>query len=206
MSEPAPEPLRRLEAVAHAHGFSVAAALCVHRALTAGHGMAQFSHPELGGLGQWAGGGMTMIGEMGNPELRRRVDALCVALAAVPSIPDLGRATPGPAAGARGADRGARPGASALGAPPPAGAPAWTAPRVVDAAATDAAATPADPAAPAGGAAARLAGEAARSAAAAPPHPDDPLATIARLAGLRASGILTDQEFAAGKTELLGRL
>ncbi len=84
MSEPAPETLRRLEAVAHAHGFGVAAALCVHRALAAGHGMAQFSHPELGGLGQWAGG-MTMIGEMGNPELRRRVGALCVALAAAPA-------------------------------------------------------------------------------------------------------------------------
>ncbi len=196
MSEPAPETRRRLEAVAHAHGFSVAAALCVHRALAAGHGMAQFSHPELGGLGQWAGGGMTMIGEMGNPELRRRVDALCVALAAVPSAPDPehatsgratldratpDRATPGPAGGSRGADRGARPGAPAPGASPAAGVPAWTAPRVVDAAATDAAAVPAGPAAPAGAAAACL-------------------------AGLRAPGILTDQEFAAGRTELPGRL
>ena len=52
---------RRLEAVGRAHGFSLAATLCLHRALAAGGGMAQFSHPELGGLGQWAGGGMIMI-------------------------------------------------------------------------------------------------------------------------------------------------
>ncbi len=76
---------RRLEEVARAHGFSVAAAACLHRALAAGGGMAQFSHPELGGLGQWAGGGMTMIGEMGNAALRRRVTALCEALAALPA-------------------------------------------------------------------------------------------------------------------------
>lgn len=37
-------------------------------------------------------------------------------------------------------------------------------------------------------------------------HPQDPLATIERLAGLRASGVLTQEEFAAKKTELLARL
>ncbi len=34
----------------------------------------------------------------------------------------------------------------------------------------------------------------------------DPLATIERLAALRAAGALTDQEFAAKKTELLARV
>ncbi len=38
------------------------------------------------------------------------------------------------------------------------------------------------------------------------PPADDPLATIERLADLRQKGILTEAEFAAKKTELLGRL
>ncbi len=84
----------RLDAVGRAHGFSLAATLCLHRALAAGGGMAQFSHPELGGLGQWAGGGMIMIGEMGNAALRRRVGALCAELAALP-VAETGRVDPG---------------------------------------------------------------------------------------------------------------
>ena len=86
----------RLDAVGRAHGFSLAATLCLHRALAAGGGMAQFSHPELGGLGQWAGGGMIMIGEMGNAALRQRVGALCAALAALPAS-ETGRVDPGAA-------------------------------------------------------------------------------------------------------------
>jgi hypothetical protein len=39
--------------------------------------MAQFSHPELGGMGQWSRGGMIMIGDMFNNGLKSRVDALC---------------------------------------------------------------------------------------------------------------------------------
>jgi hypothetical protein len=42
---------------------------------------AQFNHPELGGLGQWSQGGMLMIGDMFNQGLKARVDALCVELA-----------------------------------------------------------------------------------------------------------------------------
>jgi hypothetical protein len=40
-------------------------------------GMAQFSHSEFGGSGQWMRGGMTMIGDMFNNALKGRVDALC---------------------------------------------------------------------------------------------------------------------------------
>ena len=40
-------------------------------------GMAQFSHPEFGGSGQWMQGGMTMIGDMFNNHLKGRVDNLC---------------------------------------------------------------------------------------------------------------------------------
>lgn len=38
------------------------------------------------------------------------------------------------------------------------------------------------------------------------PPADDPIAQIARLDELRRAGILTDEEFAAKKADLLGRL
>jgi hypothetical protein len=39
--------------------------------------MAQFNHPEFGGLGQWTRGGMTMVGDMFNNALKAKVDGLC---------------------------------------------------------------------------------------------------------------------------------
>jgi Short C-terminal domain len=39
--------------------------------------MAQFSHPEFGGSGQWMAGGAIMISDMFNNALKARVDALC---------------------------------------------------------------------------------------------------------------------------------
>ena len=49
----------------------------LRRALERGGGqLAQFSHPELGGYGQWMPG-MTQIGDMFNYELRDRVERLC---------------------------------------------------------------------------------------------------------------------------------
>lgn len=62
------------------HGFSEDAAGAVLLALRKGNGMAQFNHPELGGMGQWSSG-MVMIGDMGNNGLKSRVDALCHDLA-----------------------------------------------------------------------------------------------------------------------------
>ncbi len=51
-------------------------------ALSRGGGrLAQFSHPELGGYGQWMPG-MTQIGDMFNRGLRQRVDGLCNELSA----------------------------------------------------------------------------------------------------------------------------
>jgi len=71
--------------IAQRHGFSADAARAVAEALRRGGGrMAQFSHPELGGMGQWAAGGMLMIGDMSNNDLKARVDALCRDLAAMP--------------------------------------------------------------------------------------------------------------------------
>ena len=42
--------------------------------------MAQFTHPELGGSGQWMQGGMTMVGDMFNNALKAQVDGLCAEL------------------------------------------------------------------------------------------------------------------------------
>lgn len=43
--------------------------------------MAQFAIPELGGSGQWMRGGMTMVGDMFDNALKTRVDLLCAELA-----------------------------------------------------------------------------------------------------------------------------
>lgn len=52
------------------------------QSLVSGNGsMAQFSHPELGGSGQWMSGGMTMVGDMFNQRLKYVVDGICTALA-----------------------------------------------------------------------------------------------------------------------------
>src|SRR6476469_10922789 len=47
-----------------------------------GGAMAQFSHPELGGNGQWMRGGMTMVGDMFNPGLQATVSGICSELSA----------------------------------------------------------------------------------------------------------------------------
>jgi hypothetical protein len=64
------------------HGVSEEAVKTLLAALVAGHGsQAQFDHRELGGMGQWSNGGMVMVGDMFNNELKWKVDALCVDLA-----------------------------------------------------------------------------------------------------------------------------
>lgn len=55
-------------------------------ALQRGSGMAQFSHPEFGGSGQWMRNGLVMVGDMFNRGLALRVDALCEELA--PLVPE----------------------------------------------------------------------------------------------------------------------
>jgi hypothetical protein len=69
---------RIVEEIAARHGVSANAAATLLDALAAGHGtQAQFSHPELGGMGQWSRGGMIMVGDMFDNALKARVDALC---------------------------------------------------------------------------------------------------------------------------------
>ncbi len=84
MQDLTPAARQRLDDIAARHGVSVDAAATLLRALAAGGGtMAQFSHPELGGMGQWSQGGMIMVGDMFNHGLKARVDALCTELAAL---------------------------------------------------------------------------------------------------------------------------
>lgn len=70
--------------VAQRHGFSFDAVATMLQALAAGYGtQAQFNHLEFGGMGQWSQGGMIMIGDMFNNNLRYRVDSLCNELSGI---------------------------------------------------------------------------------------------------------------------------
>lgn len=82
----------QLSDLAAKHGFSIEAVRQMQSAMRAsGGGMAQFSHPEFGGFGQWMRGGMLMIGDMFNHSLKARVDALCHDLSALPVTSDPGQ-------------------------------------------------------------------------------------------------------------------
>jgi hypothetical protein len=63
------------------HSVSADAVNTVLRALRSGGGrMAQFSHPDFGGMSQWSPG-MTMVGDMFNGDLKAKLDAICNELA-----------------------------------------------------------------------------------------------------------------------------
>jgi hypothetical protein len=95
MQELTLEGRRAIDDIAQCHGVSADAALTLLRAVAAGNGtMAQFSHPDLGGMGQWSAGGMIMIGDMFNHDLKQRVDALCSELAALLHGPGIFAAHP----------------------------------------------------------------------------------------------------------------
>lgn len=77
-----PEGRRAVDDLAQRYGVSADAVSTLLRALVAGNGtMAQFSHPDLGGMGQWSQGGMIMVGDMFNNALKAKVDGLCSELA-----------------------------------------------------------------------------------------------------------------------------
>lgn len=66
------------QTLSNRHGFSTEAVSHMLTAVYNGNGnMAQFSHPEFGGSGQWMSGGMMMIGDMFNQNLKYRVASLC---------------------------------------------------------------------------------------------------------------------------------
>ena len=71
-----------IDSVSIRHSVSKDAVRTILRALRSGGGtMAQFSHPEFGGMSQWSPG-MSMVGEMFNTSLKSKLDAVCTELAA----------------------------------------------------------------------------------------------------------------------------
>ena len=91
MRQLSPAGQQAIDDVARRHGISTDAALSMLEAVIRGNGsMAQFSHPEFSGSGQWMRGGMTMVSDMFNNHLKSRVDSLCFELSnLVASQPDL---------------------------------------------------------------------------------------------------------------------
>jgi hypothetical protein len=84
MTQLSPKGLRAVEEVANRTGFTEDAVTSMLFSVIAGRGsMAQFSHPEFGGSGQWMAGGATMISDLFNNALKARVDALCNELSAL---------------------------------------------------------------------------------------------------------------------------
>lgn len=64
--------------IAQRHGFGPEAVASMLGSVINGNGsMAQFNHPEFSGAGQWMSGGMTMVSDMFNGQLKGRVDSLC---------------------------------------------------------------------------------------------------------------------------------
>src|ERR1700733_14263560 len=94
MTQLSPKGLRAVEEIAHRTGFSQEAVTSMLFSVVGGRGgMAQFSHPEFGGSGQWMAGGAIMISDMSNNALKARVDALCNELSAlIRSEPDFAAA------------------------------------------------------------------------------------------------------------------
>lgn len=82
-----------IQDMAQRHGFSDEAVMSMLDAVINGNGsMAQFSHPEFSGSGQWMRGGMIMVSDMFNGYLKGRIDALCNGLSnLVANQPDLVR-------------------------------------------------------------------------------------------------------------------
>lgn len=67
-----------IEEIARRYYLSADAVMTLLQAVINGGGtMAQFNHPELGGGGQWMQGGMVMVGDMFNNNLKAMVDNLC---------------------------------------------------------------------------------------------------------------------------------
>lgn len=84
MSRLTPEAVEIVAEIAGRFGVSQDAVTTLLIAVANGNGMqAQFSHPELGGMGQWSNGGMTMVGDMFNNGLKATVDNLCTELSHV---------------------------------------------------------------------------------------------------------------------------
>jgi hypothetical protein len=81
MADLTPDGQRIVAEAARRYSMSTDAVRAILEALVASGGnMAQFNHPDLGGMGQWSSGGMLMIGDMFNSGLNSRIGALCAEL------------------------------------------------------------------------------------------------------------------------------
>jgi hypothetical protein len=79
------------------YGVSTDAVRAMLEAVRLGNGtMAQFSHPELGGPGQWMAGGMTMVGDMSNRGLQATVSGLASELSSLLASTPVYAPAPGP--------------------------------------------------------------------------------------------------------------
>jgi hypothetical protein len=73
---------RLIDRVSIQHSVSPDAVRTILQALrSSGGSMAQFSHPDFGGMSQWSPG-MSMVGEMFNTSLKSKLHAVCTELAA----------------------------------------------------------------------------------------------------------------------------
>ncbi len=82
MKQLTPEGQQIINNIAQRYNFSPDAVFSMLQSVINGNGsMAQFSHPEFGGSGQWMRGGMIMLGDMFNNNLKNSVGGLCQELA-----------------------------------------------------------------------------------------------------------------------------
>ena len=78
MKQLTPDGQQIISNIAHRYNFSSDAVFSMLQSVINGNGsMAQFSHPEFGGSGQWMRGGMIMLGDMFNNGLKNTVGNLC---------------------------------------------------------------------------------------------------------------------------------
>jgi hypothetical protein len=91
MQQLSPAGQQIIDGIAQRYGYSTDAVLSMLQSVINGNGsMAQFNHPEFSGSGQWMRGGMTMVSDMFNNNLKASVDNLCPELSQlVASQPDL---------------------------------------------------------------------------------------------------------------------
>ena len=78
MANLSPSGTQLVQNLSQRYGVSIDAVTHMLQAVHNGNGsMAQFSHPEFGGSGQWMSGGMTMVSDLFNYNLKNLVNNLC---------------------------------------------------------------------------------------------------------------------------------
>lgn len=77
MNQLTPEGSSIINQLAQRYHFSFDAVCSLLKSVINGNGsMAQFNHPEFGGSGQWMRGGMIMVGDMFNNQLKNFIVGL----------------------------------------------------------------------------------------------------------------------------------